>query len=148
MPPEADRADPVVIATGGVGIDDVVAVARERRAVLGAPAALGALDRSHALARALVSGEQPVYGLSTGFGALADRYIEPDQRAALQIGLIRSHAATVGAEGEAETVRSMLLLRAATLAKGYSGIRADLVHGLVDLLNHGIVPVVREHGSL
>ncbi len=148
MPPEADGADPVVIATRGVGIDDVVAVAREGRPVLVAPAALAALDRSHALARALVSGEQPVYGLSTGFGALADRYIEPDQRAALQIGLIRSHAATIGEEVEPESVRAMMLSRAATLAMGYSGIRADLVLGLVALLNQGITPVVREHGSL
>jgi histidine ammonia-lyase len=148
MPAGAGRADPVVIGTTGVGIDDVVAVAREGRPVLVAAAARAALDRSHALAAALVSGEQPVYGLSTGFGALADRYIAPDLRAALQIGLIRSHAATIGEEVEVETVRAMMLLRAATLAKGYSGIRADLVHGLVALLNHGIVPVVREHGSL
>ena len=86
--------------------------------------AVTALDRSYEVATALISGNQAVYGLSTGFGALADRYIDPDQRAALQIGLVRSHAATVGDEVEPEVIRAMMLLRAATLAKGYSGVRA------------------------
>jgi histidine ammonia-lyase len=144
----AGVTDPVVIGTAGVGIDEVVGVARDRCQVVVAAEAVAALERSHAVARSLISGDRAVYGLSTGFGALADRYIQPDQRAALQIGLIRSHAATVGAEVEAETVRAMMLLRAATLAKGYSGIRAELVHGLVALLNQDIIPVVREHGSL
>jgi histidine ammonia-lyase len=126
----------------------VVAVARGARPVVIEPAALEAMRRSHRTATELVAGDRPVYGLSTGFGALADRYIEPESRAALQVGLVRSHAATVGREVESEVVRAMILLRAATLAKGFSGIRTELVTGLVDLLNHGIVPVVREHGSL
>jgi histidine ammonia-lyase len=138
----------VVIGTTGVALDDVDAVARAQCPVVVGAEAVAALERSYAVARALISGNRAVYGLSTGFGALADRYIEPEQRAALQIGLIRSHAATVGEEVEPETVRAMMLLRAATLAKGYSGIRVELVHGLVALLNHGITPVIREHGSL
>ncbi len=85
--------------------------------------AVEAVERSYAIATALISGEQAVYGLSTGFGALAERYIAPEQRAALQTGLVRSHAATVGDEVEPDVVRAMMLLRAATLAKGYSGIR-------------------------
>jgi histidine ammonia-lyase len=140
--------DPVVLGAVGVAIDDVVAVARDRRRVLVSADAAQALERSHALATALISGDRAVYGLSTGFGALAERYIAPRERAALQIGLVRSHAATVGTEVEAEAIRAMMFLRAATLAKGYSGIRAELVHGLVALLNAGLTPVVREHGSL
>jgi histidine ammonia-lyase len=139
---------PVVVGATGVAIDDVVAVARDRRAVSLAMDAVSALNRSYGVATALISGNQAVYGLSTGFGALADRYIEPDQRAALQIGLVRSHAATVGEEVEPETIRAMMLLRAASLAKGFSGVRPDLVHTLVALLNEQITPVVREHGSL
>jgi histidine ammonia-lyase len=103
---------------------------------------------SHRVAAALIEGDRAVYGLSTGFGALADRYIPPDQRAALQIRLVRSHAATVGDEVATEVVRAMMLLRAATLAKGYSGVRPVLAHRLVGLLNAGVTPVVREHGSL
>jgi histidine ammonia-lyase len=139
---------PVVIGTTGLVIDDVVAVARHNHPVEVDPAAVEALERSHQMATALMSGERAVYGLSTGFGALADRYIPPDRRAALQIGLVRSHAATVGAEIETDSIRAMMALRAATLAKGYSGVRAEVVHSLVALLNHGITPVVREHGSL
>jgi histidine ammonia-lyase len=141
-------ADPVVVGASGVGIDDVVGAARDWSEVSVGTDALAALDRSHSVALSLISGNQPVYGLSTGFGALADRYIEPDKRAALQIGLVRSHAATVGNEVEVEVVRAMMLLRAATLAKGYSGVRAVLVHTIVALLNHRITPIVREHGSL
>jgi histidine ammonia-lyase len=140
--------DPVEIGTAGLGIDDVVAVARHGRPVSVGSAAEQALARSHRIAVSLVTAERAVYGLSTGFGALADRYIPPDRRAALQIGLVRSHAATVGDEIEPEAVRAMMLLRATTLAKGFSGIRAVLVHALVALLNAGITPVVREHGSL
>jgi len=140
--------DPVAIGTAGVSRSDVEAVARGARPVVIEPAALEAVRRSHRTATSLIAGDRAVYGLSTGFGALADRYIEPGSRAALQIGLVRSHAATVGPEVEAEVVRAMMLIRAATLAKGYSGIRPDLVTGLVALLNHGIVPIVREHGSL
>src|SRR5262249_28098717 len=139
---------PVVVGATGVAIDDVVAVARDRRRVTVSEDAVAALNRSHAVATALITGNQAVYGLSTGFGALADRYIEPHQRAALQIRLLRSQAATVGDEVEPDSIRAMTLLRAASLAKGYSGVRAALVHSLVALLNHQITPVVREHGSL
>src|SRR5262249_54839272 len=104
---EGGTTDPVVLAPTGVALDDVEAVARAQRAVVLGAEAVAVLERSYALARALLRGDEAVYGLSTGFGALANRYIEPDQRAALQIGLIRSHAATVGEEVESETVRAM-----------------------------------------
>jgi histidine ammonia-lyase len=148
--PETDPPiiGPLIIDPAGVSIDDVVAVARHGRPVAIGGDAEGAMTRSHRSAAALIAGQTAVYGLSTGFGALADRYIQPDRRTALQVGLVRSHAATVGDEVDAEIVRAMMLLRAATLAKGYSGVRPELAAGLVDLLNHHITPVVREHGSL
>jgi histidine ammonia-lyase len=107
-----------------------------------------AMAASHRVASGLIERDRAVYGLSTGFGALADRYIPPSQRAALQLRLVRSHAATVGEEVEGEVVRAMMLLRAASLAKGYSGVRPVLAHRLVQMLNAGYTPVVREHGSL
>jgi histidine ammonia-lyase len=139
---------PVRLGTAGLSIDEVVAVARHGRQVDITEEAVDALQRSYALATALISGDRAVYGLSTGFGALADRYIPPDRRAALQIGLVRSHAATVGAEVEPEVTRAMMVLRAATLAKGFSGIRPELVQTMIALVNRGITPVVREYGSL
>ena len=138
----------VVIGGSGLTIEQVVGVARHGASVEVGPDALEALDRSHTRAVEIVHGERAVYGLSTGFGALADRYIEPERRQDLQTALVRSHAATVGDRVDTEVVRAMMLLRAATLSKGYSGIRADLVRGLVALLNNRITPVVREHGSL
>lgn len=138
----------VVIGGSGLTIEQVVGVARHGASVAVGPDALEALERSHAMAVEIVHGERAVYGLSTGFGALADRYIRPERRQDLQTALVRSHAATVGDPVDAEVVRAMILLRAATLSKGYSGIRAELVHGLVALLNNHVTPVVREHGSL
>jgi histidine ammonia-lyase len=123
-------------------------VARRNWTASIAPASDEAMAASHRIASELIDGDRAVYGLSTGFGALADRYIPPHQRAALQVRLVRSHAATVGDEVEAEVVRAMMLLRAATLAKGYSGVRPVLARRLVELLNAGVTPIVREHGSL
>jgi len=102
---------------------------------------------SRAIVERLAEGE-PVYGISTGFGALATVSIPADKRAALQVALVRSHAAGAGPQVETEVVRAMILLRARTLAMGFSGARPETAEALVGLLNAGISPVVPEHGSL
>ena len=89
-----------------------------------------------------------MYGVSTGFGALANTVIPPERTAELQTALIRSHAAGLGPEVEREVVRAMMLLRARSLAMGYSGARREVVDAIVAVLNAGVTPVVREHGSL
>jgi histidine ammonia-lyase len=91
---------------------------------------------------------RPVYGVTTGFGALANTSIAPERRTELQHALIRSHAAGVGAPMPPEVVRAMMLLRARSLALGHSGVRPLIAEALVDLLNAGITPWVPEHGSL
>ena len=91
---------------------------------------------------------EPVYGVSTGFGSLADTCIPPERREELQRALIRSHAAGMGPPVEREVVRAMMLLRARTLAMGHSGARPVVVDTMLALLNAGITPVVPEHGSL
>src|SRR5690606_37195613 len=91
---------------------------------------------------------RPVYGVSTGFGALADVAISPEDRAALQVNLLRSHAAGVGPPLPDDVVRAALLLRAQALARGYSGVRPIVVERLIDLLNARIHPVVPEQGSV
>ena len=105
-----------------------------------------------ATSRAIVDGIErdgrPVYGVSTGFGALANTFIAPERRAELQHALIRSHAAGVGAPMPREVVRAMMLLRVRSLALGRSGVRPLVPQALVDLLNHDITPWVPEHGSL
>jgi len=132
----------------GLAIDDVVAVARH-----GAPAALAAVARAEMLASAaliddLVAGEHPVYGVTTGFGSLATTVIPPERTAELQLALVRSHAAGLGDPVEIEVVRAMLLLRARSLAMARSGARPELVDLQLALLDAGVTPVVREHGSL
>jgi histidine ammonia-lyase len=89
-----------------------------------------------------------VYGITTGFGALASTRIEPEAAAQLQIGLVRSHAAGVGPELPPELVRAMLLLRARTLAQGHSGVRPEIVGRLLDMLRHDLLPVVPSQGSV
>jgi histidine ammonia-lyase len=105
-----------------------------------------------AAARGLVdrigAGSSPVYGVSTGFGLLANTWIPADRRSDLQHALIRSHAAGMGSPVEKEVVRAMMLLRARSLCMGYSGSRPVIAGALVDLLNAGITPIVPEHGSL
>jgi histidine ammonia-lyase len=144
----ASNGEPVVLDGGAVSVEDVVEVARSDRPVMLGEQGRAAAARSHETARELVAGDRAVYGLSTGFGALAERYIEPERRGDLQAALLRSHAATAGEEIENEVVRAMMAIRAATLAKGYSGVRPAVIDAIVSLLNHHITPVVREHGSL
>jgi histidine ammonia-lyase len=92
--------------------------------------------------------EEPAYGVTTGFGSLARVTVPRERRAELQRALIRSHAAGMGEPIERECVRAMMLLRARSLAMGYSGVRPALAERILDLLNAGLTPVVPEHGSL
>ncbi len=138
----------VVLGSGPLSFADVVAVARGGARVGLAPEAEERMARSHAHVLAAAQAARPVYGITTGFGALANTAIQPEARCDLQHALLRSHAAGMGPPVEREVVRAMLLLRAATLAKGYSGTRPVVCRALVDLLNAGIMPLVPEYGSL
>jgi histidine ammonia-lyase len=131
-----------------VSADDVVAVARHDRPVTLGDDARTALERSAEVIDRLVHQSEPVYGVSTGFGALANTVIPPERSAELQLALIRSHAAGMGPEVEREVVRAMMLLRARSLSMGYSGARPEVVETILALLGAGITPVVPEHGSL
>ncbi len=129
-------------------IDDVVAVARHRERVDMAPTALERMAPAAALIARLDSAGTVTYGVTTGFGALADRAIAPKDRAKLQRSLVLSHAAGMGEPMPAEIVRGMLLLRARTLCAGYSGVRPEVVVAMLGLLNSDIEPWVPVHGSL
>jgi len=89
-----------------------------------------------------------VYGITTGFGALATTPIGRAQTEALQYNLLRSHATGVGQPVSDEIVRAMLLLRARTLSQGHSGVRPIIVEKLLEMLNKGYLPVVPSHGSV
>ena len=137
-------------AVGVEGMDPaaVVAVAR-----FGAKVEVGEEARGHVRAarrhvEGISSGDRAVYGVNTGFGALANTPIAPGARQDLQRSLLLSHAAGVGPFVEPEVVRGMMAIRVKTLAMGLSGVREDLVAALAAMLNAGVVPAVPEHGSL
>ena len=104
--------------------------------------------RSAALVEQFVASDAPVYGVTTGFGSLANTAIPPERTAELQLALVRSHATGLGDTVEREVVRAMLLLRARSLAMARSGARPEIVDLQLALLANDLVPVVREHGSL
>ncbi|GLY71067.1 histidine ammonia-lyase [Amycolatopsis taiwanensis] len=128
--------------------EQAVAVTRQQVAVELTETVVKNLAATRQHIDALAEADRPVYGVSTGFGALATRHIPLDRRAALQRSLIRSHAAGAGPVVEPEVVRALMLLRLRTLASGHTGIRPATAQALAALLNAGIVPVVHEHGSL
>jgi histidine ammonia-lyase len=126
----------------------VLAVARHDARVRLTDEARKAIVASRAVIEALAGDPEPHYGVSTGFGALATRQIAPEDRTALQRGLIRSHAAGSGPEVEREVVRALMLLRLSTLATGRTGVRLETAAIYAAMLNAGITPVVYEFGSL
>src|SRR5215210_9384083 len=127
---------------------DVVAVARDGAEVTLAPEAHRAMEASAAVVARLADREEPAYGVSTGFGSLANVSIAVERREELQRALVRSHAAGMGPAVETEVVRAMMLLRARTLAMGCSGARPVLAETMLAMLDAGITPVVPEYGSL
>jgi histidine ammonia-lyase len=127
---------------------EVVAVARHGAPVEISPESLDRLRVARAHVDGLAASPTPVYGVSTGFGALATRHIPVELRTQLQRSLVRSHAASSGDEVEAEVVRGLMLLRLQTMTTGHTGVRSDTASAYAALLNAGITPVVREFGSL
>lgn len=138
----------VTVGIGALTIEDVVAVARHGAAVSIDPAALEEVAATRTRIEELAADPTPVYGVSTGFGALATRHIPEALRAQLQVSLVRSHAAGSGPEVEDEVVRAMMLLRLSTLCTGRTGVRPVVAETYAAALNAGITPVVREYGSL
>lgn len=138
----------VVVGTGPVSLADVVDVARRGAGVRLSDEALAALEKGRAVVDELAADTRPHYGISTGFGALATLSIPAERRKDLQRSLVRSHAASTGPEVEREVVRALMLLRLSTLAMGHTGVRPETAQAYAALLDAGLTPVVREHGSL
>jgi histidine ammonia-lyase len=138
----------VIISTHGASFADVVAIARDGAKVVISQESLAAMQKSRDHVEALAASDTPVYGISTGFGALANRHVSTDLRTQLQRSLIRSHAAGVGSPVEVEVVRALMALRLKTLASGRTGVRPVVAQTMAAILNAGITPLVREFGSL
>ena len=145
----ADRLVPRKIDGRAIGLSDL-------RPLLdgpGEPLELSAagrrrLARSRAVVEQVLADERPVYGINTGFGKLARERIDAGELAELQINLLRSHACGVGDALPHATVRIMLLLRIRALARGYSGVRPELLESMITLYNEDALPRVPSQGSV
>lgn len=142
-------ADTVALDGRSLTLEDVGRVARDPDVRVGLTSeARAAVAASRAFIEAKVASGERVYGVTTGFGRLADVVIEPGQRTQLQHNLVRSHAAGMGEPLDRAAVRVLLLLRANALARGHSGCRIEVIERLLALLNHGIHPRVPRYGSV
>lgn len=138
----------VVIDGDSLELADVVAVARDRARVTLHRDARDRLTRVREIVDDIVDRNEVVYGITTGFGKLSDVAIPPSRLNELQVNLIRSHSAGVGAPLPEAEARAVMLLRANVLAKGRSGIRPEIVELILGMLNADVYPVIPEQGSV
>jgi histidine ammonia-lyase len=129
-------------------LEEVREVAVERRPVLLDPDARGAVDSARAVVDNLVAGNKLSYAITTGVGKLSDVRIAGEQIRELQVNLLRSHAVGVGEPLAVPEARALILLRANSLSKGHSGIRAVVIETLCEMLNRGVTPMVPSQGSV
>ncbi len=131
-----------------ITLEDVVNVGRFHERVEISEDTRQRIEKSREVVRGITKSEKAVYGVNTGFGALSNIKISQEKLNDLQKNLLMSHAAGVGEPLDAEIVRGMMFLRAASLSKGFSGVRPAIVEKIVEFLNAGIVPYVPSRGSV
>jgi histidine ammonia-lyase len=129
-------------------LEAVREVAAERRPVLLLAEAREAVNRARAVVDDIVASNTLAYAITTGVGKLSDVRIAGEQIRELQVNLVRSHAVGVGEPLSAAEARAMMLLRANSLAKGYSGVRGIVIDTLCEMLNRGVTPYVPSQGSV
>ena len=138
----------LLLRPGGLTLDDLQAVHGTLQALTIDPAADAAIAASAAVVRRAAQGDAAVYGVNTGFGKLASTRISEADLATLQLNLIRSHSVGVGSPLQPAVVRLMLALKAASLARGHSGVRPVVIDTLIAAHNAGLVPYVPSQGSV
>jgi len=136
------------ISGNDLTLEAVREVATERRAALLSPDARQAVNQARAVVDDIVASNKIAYAITTGVGKLSDVRIAGDQIRELQVNLVRSHAVGVGEPLSVPETRAMMLLRANSLSKGYSGVRAIVIDTLCEMLNRGVTPFVPSQGSV
>ena len=129
-------------------LEELQQVVYERRPVLLQSEARQAMDRARAVVDDVVENQRVAYGVNTGVGHLADMHISRQDIRKLQVNLLRSHAVGVGEPLAEDITRAMILLRANSLAKGFSGVRPVIIDTLCEMLNRGVHPVIPSQGSV
>lgn len=138
----------VVVTGETLTIEQVVTVARGGAEVVLAPGVEERVRAGREIVDRFVMHGLPAYGVNTGFGALCDRSIPPEDVRRLQVNLVRSHASGAGEPFPADVVRAAMLLRINSLCRGHSGVRPELIRALLGMLNSGVIPVVPSRGSV
>src|SRR5438270_5106374 len=129
-------------------LDDLRDVVYSRRPVLLEPEARERVEKSRAVVEDILANNTVAYAITTGVGKLSDVRIDPDQNRQLQVNLLRSHAVGVGEPLSQSETRAMILLRANSLAKGFSGVRTEVINTLCEMLNRGVHPIIPSQGSV
>jgi histidine ammonia-lyase len=138
----------IELTPGQLTLEQLQAIHADRQYLTLAASARAAIARSAAVVKKAAHGQDPVYGVNTGFGKLANQRISEDDLDLLQLNLIRSHSVGVGEPLEPAIVRLMLALKASSLARGFSGVRQEVVDALLAVHNAGLVPYVPSQGSV
>ena len=138
----------LIIEGGNLTPEDVWQVAFENRPVALSEGAVRKIQRARDVVEKAIAEKRTIYGVNTGFGKLSDVHISGDKIVDLQINLLKSHSAGVGKPIPEAWVRAILVIKINSLARGYSGVRVQLVQLLVEMLNRGVHPVVPEKGSV
>jgi histidine ammonia-lyase len=139
---------PLILSGQPLSLQDVEGIARHSVSVELSEASVKVLTHSREALERAMAGGAPLYGVNTGFGSLARERIDDDQLRQVQRNLVLSHASGVGDPLPENVVRAMLLLLAASLCRGLSGVRPEVVQAVVGLLNAGVTPVVPSVGSV
>ncbi len=147
--PDSKVNDKIVTLDGlSLTIDQICEISRRLSKVKLSGEALDRVERGRKIVERIIRSGKTVYGINTGFGKLAEKKIDRKDQNALQLNLIRSHAAGVGDPLSPEEVRAIIAVRLNTLLRGHSGVRREVVQQLVDFLNSNIVPEIPRFGSL
>ncbi|HMW30158.1 MAG TPA: histidine ammonia-lyase [Plasticicumulans sp.] len=142
------NASPILLRPGALDLALLRAVQEGEPPLCLEPGCRTAIDAAQATVTRVLAEGRTVYGVNTGFGLLAQTRIAAADLDTLQRSLVRSHAAGVGAPLPESTVRMVLVLKIASLARGHSGVRAELVEALLALYTHGIRPLIPSRGSV
>lgn len=138
----------IVLTGNDLTLDQVVRVSEAGERVVISKGALDGIKSSREEVESMMNSGKPIYGVTTGFGDLISERISLDKVKELQRNLIRSHSSGYGKPLDVRTARAMMLVRASSLSKGYSGVRPELIQSLLDLLNRNIIPYIPEKGSV
>jgi histidine ammonia-lyase len=141
-------ADLLPVDGRSLTLEQFLSIVRGNRKVSLPPEARGSVEASRRAVERAVAADRPVYGVTTGFGALSDRRIPREQARTVQLSLVRSHSSGTGPALATDIVRGMMLVRLNSLARGHSGVRVEVLERLVEMLNRGLVPWIPEQGSV